>query len=52
VSIADEADEIREQIEDLDILLETLQQTSETLGLFLPRQPTGDPDGQRLFRRW
>jgi len=53
VSIADEADEIRERVEDLDILLETLQHTSETLGLFLPRPPKGDPDaGPRLFRRW
>ncbi|MBT1509424.1 hypothetical protein KIP88_02820 [Bradyrhizobium sp. SRL28] len=40
MSIEDEADEIRERIEDLDILLETLQQTSETLAVFLrPPQP-------------
>jgi hypothetical protein len=46
VSIHDEADEIRERIEDLEILLETLQQTSETLAVFL--RPTKvlaqDPD--------
>jgi hypothetical protein len=41
MSIEVEADEIRERIEDLDILLECLQQTSETLAVFLrpPAQP-------------
>jgi len=36
MSIEDEADEIRERIEDLEILLETLQQTSETLAVLRP----------------
>jgi hypothetical protein len=40
VSVHDEADEIRERIEDLDILLEALRQTSETLAVFLrPPKP-------------
>jgi hypothetical protein len=40
MSIEDEADEIRERIDDLDILLEALQQTSETLALFLKPPPS------------
>jgi hypothetical protein len=35
----DEADEIRERIEDLDIVLEALRQTSETLAVFLRPSP-------------
>jgi hypothetical protein len=39
-----EADEIRERIEELDVMLHAMRQASETLGLFL-KQP--EPRGAR-----